>query len=70
MQVHPLIFQSFKSLMCFLTSWIVLLYSPFGFTWWATLAAFIWITDGKLNLREIEMPESDKHAVVLQAFLC
>ena len=33
--------------MCFLTSFLVLLYSPFRFTWWATLAAFIWVMDGE-----------------------
>ena len=50
MQVHPLIFQSYKSLMCFLTSWLVLIYSPFGFTWWATLAALIWVNNGESQL--------------------
>ena len=48
--VHPLIFQSYKSLVCFATAWIVLLWADFRFTWWATLAALIWVSTSVLGL--------------------
>eukprot|EP01018_Ginkgo_biloba_P029026 Gb_18401 [translate_table: standard] len=44
--LDPFVFQSYKSFICFLTSWLVLLYTPFRFTWWGMLGALIWVTNG------------------------
>lgn len=36
--------------MCFLSAWVVLLWwDGFRFTWWATLAALIWVRNEPSN---------------------
>ena len=46
LQVDPLAYQCYKSLVCFLTSWLVLTYNHFRFTWWGTVGASIWVVNG------------------------
>lgn len=46
LQVDPLAYQCYKSLVCFLTSWLVLTYNQFRFTWWGTVGATIWVVNG------------------------
>lgn len=50
LSLDPFVFQSYKSTTCFLTSWLVLLYTPFKFTWWGILGALIWVTNGVLAI--------------------
>ena len=39
MQVHPFVYQIYKSSVCFLTSFIVLAWNwPAKFTWWGTVS--------------------------------
>ncbi|CAL8461758.1 g1289 [Coccomyxa elongata] len=45
-KVDPLAYQCYKSLVCFLTSWLVLTYNHFRFTWWGTVGASIWVVNG------------------------
>lgn len=45
-KVDPLAYQCYKSLVCFLTSWLVLTYNHFSFTWWGTVGATIWVVNG------------------------
>ena len=42
-QVHPLVVQSYKTAVCFVTCWLTLLVVPLRFTWWGTLGALIWV---------------------------
>lgn len=46
--VDPLVFQSYKTLMVFCTSWLVLLTGrvPFSFTPWGILSAAFWVPGG------------------------
>lgn len=50
LSLDPFVFQFYKSTTCFLTSWLVLLYTPFKFTWWGILGALIWVTNGVLAI--------------------
>lgn len=46
--IDPLVFQSYKSGMCFLTAWLVLLAGvPFSFTPWGIVSCMFWVP-GKL----------------------
>ena len=40
MQVHPFCYQIYKSSVCFVTSFIVLAWNHFIFTWWGTVRSF------------------------------
>ena len=46
--VDPLVFQSYKSGVCFLTSWLILLRSdvPFSFTPWGIVSCLFWVPGG------------------------
>jgi glucose uptake protein GlcU len=47
--VDPLVFQSYKTLMCFLTSWLVLLLPgqrEFTFTAWGIVSGLFWVPGG------------------------
>ena len=46
--VDPLVFQSYKSGVCFLTSWLILLKSdvPFSFTPWGIVSCLFWVPGG------------------------
>ncbi|KAJ7537566.1 hypothetical protein O6H91_11G011800 [Diphasiastrum complanatum] len=48
-RVDPVVFQFYKSIACFLTSWLLLLYlvfQPFQFTWWGILGGAMWVFNG------------------------
>lgn len=53
-QVDPLAYQFYKSLVCFSTSWLVLTYNPFRFTWWGTVGATIWVANGVMAIMAIQ----------------
>ena len=45
--IDPLVFQSYKSAMCFLTSWLVLLWGvPFSYTPWGIVSCIFWVPGG------------------------
>ncbi|CAB9519490.1 expressed unknown protein [Seminavis robusta] len=45
--IDPLVFQSYKSLVCFATSWLVLLAGvPFSFTPWGIVSCIFWVPGG------------------------
>lgn len=49
--VDPLVMQSYKSLMCFLTSWlVVLLGQEVTFTWWGIVSGLFWVPGGAFNI--------------------
>ncbi|KAL7471037.1 hypothetical protein ACHAXS_013729 [Conticribra weissflogii] len=49
--IDPLVMQSYKSLMCFLTSWLVLLLGQeFSFTWWGIVSGMFWVPAGAFNI--------------------
>lgn len=49
LRVDPIVFQSYKSAMVFLTGWIVLLWSPFSFTPWGIMSGLFWVPGGMLT---------------------
>lgn len=45
--VDPLVFQSYKTIMCFVTSWLVLLFGQdFSYTPWGIVSGFFWVPGG------------------------
>jgi hypothetical protein len=44
--VHPLVFQSYKTLWVFITSWGVLLFRDLHFTWWGVVSGIFWVPGG------------------------
>ncbi|KAK1740806.1 TMEM144 family transporter [Skeletonema marinoi] len=49
--IDPLVMQSYKSLMCFLTSWlVVLLGQQVTFTWWGVVSGLFWVPGGAFNI--------------------
>lgn len=49
--VDPLVMQSYKSIMCFLTSWLVLLLGvEFSFTPWGFVSGLFWVPGGAFNI--------------------
>lgn len=47
LDVDPLVFQSYKTLVCFLTSWLVLLLGQeFTFTPWGIVSGLFWVPGG------------------------
>lgn len=47
LDIDPLVFQSYKTLVCFLTSWLVLLLGQeFTFTPWGIVSGFFWVPGG------------------------
>ena len=44
--VHPFVFQTYKSFWCFSTCWLVLLARPFNFTWWGVVSGLSWVPAG------------------------
>ena len=49
--IDPLVMQSYKSLMCFLTSWlVVLLGQQVTFTWWGVISGLFWVPGGAFNI--------------------
>ena len=49
--IDPLVMQSYKSLMCFLTSWLVILLGQeVTFTWWGVVSGLFWVPGGAFNI--------------------
>lgn len=47
LDVDPLVFQTYKTAMCFMTSWLVLLMGQeFTFTPWGIVSGFFWVPGG------------------------
>lgn len=47
LDIDPLVFQTYKTTMCFLTSWLVLLYGEeFTFTPWGIVSGLFWVPGG------------------------
>mmetsp|Transcript_3281 Transcript_3281/g.7885 ORF Transcript_3281/g.7885 Transcript_3281/m.7885 type:complete len:434 (+) Transcript_3281:207-1508(+) len=44
--VHPLIFQCYKTFWAFSSSFLVLFFQPFEFTWWGVVSGFSWVPAG------------------------
>jgi hypothetical protein len=45
--IDPLVFQSYKTFMCFVTSWLVLLFGQdFSYTPWGIVSGFFWVPGG------------------------
>ena len=43
-RVDPAVIQAYKSMSCFLSSWLVLLFRPFQFSYWGIVGAAIWVS--------------------------
>jgi len=54
-QVDPVIYQAYKSFAVFASSWLVLLYVDFYFTWWGFVGASMWVPNGILAIISIRM---------------
>lgn len=49
--VDPLVMQSYKSMMCFLTSWLVILLGQeVTFTYWGIVSGLFWVPGGAFNI--------------------
>jgi len=44
--VHPFVFQTYKSIWCFITCWVILLFRPLYFTWLGVVSACFWVPAG------------------------
>jgi uncharacterized membrane protein len=44
--IDPLCMQTYKTLMCLLTSWLVLLWEPFYYTPWGIISGLFWVPGG------------------------
>ncbi|CAB9503094.1 expressed unknown protein [Seminavis robusta] len=54
--VDPLVFQTYKTFMCFMTSWLVLAFGePFTFTPWGIASACFWVPSGVAAIAGIKM---------------
>ena len=53
--VDPLVFQSYKTFMCFITSWLVLLFNnKFEFTPWGIVSGLFWVPGGVATVYAIK----------------
>ena len=49
--IDPLVMQSYKSLMCFVSSWLVILLGQeVTFTWWGVVSGLFWVPSGAFNI--------------------
>lgn len=46
LNIDPLVYQTYKSVWCFLTAWLILTYVKFQFTWWGIISAIFWVPAG------------------------
>eukprot|EP00884_Botryococcus_braunii_P013738 jgi/Botrbrau1/22365/Bobra.0002s0042.1 len=53
-RVDPLVLQTYKTAVCFITSWIALAFVPFQYTWWGVLGSSIWILTGTVAIIAIQ----------------
>jgi len=54
-QTDPFVFQCMKSLCACLTSWIVLTWRPFTFTYWGFVGAALWVPSGLLFITSVKL---------------
>eukprot|EP00192_Tetraselmis_astigmatica_P013260 CAMPEP_0117671826 /NCGR_PEP_ID=MMETSP0804-20121206/13559_1 /TAXON_ID=1074897 /ORGANISM="Tetraselmis astigmatica, Strain CCMP880" /LENGTH=325 /DNA_ID=CAMNT_0005480349 /DNA_START=368 /DNA_END=1346 /DNA_ORIENTATION=- len=54
-KVDPVMFQCYKTTACFLSSFLVLAYVDFKFTWWGVLGASIWVFNGIFAIMAVQM---------------
>lgn len=53
--IDPLVFQSYKTIMCFLTCWLILLAGvPFAFTPWGIVSGAFWVPGGVATVYAIK----------------
>jgi len=53
--IDPLVMQSYKTTMCFLTSWLVLAAGePFHFTAWGIVSGFFWVPGGVATIYAVK----------------
>lgn len=52
--IDPLCMQTYKTGMCLLTSWIVLLWEPFSFTPWGIVSGLFWVPGGVATVYAIK----------------
>lgn len=45
-QIHPLVYQCYKTWWTFVTTHLVLFFVPYEFTWWGLLSGFSWVPAG------------------------
>ena len=45
--VHPLVFQCYKTAWTFVTSHLILIVEPYEYTWWGILSGFSWVPAGE-----------------------
>lgn len=53
-RVHPFVFQTYKSVWVFVTSWAILLVRPFAFTWWGVASGLCWVPAGAAYVVAVE----------------
>mmetsp|Transcript_12119 Transcript_12119/g.17768 ORF Transcript_12119/g.17768 Transcript_12119/m.17768 type:complete len:337 (-) Transcript_12119:183-1193(-) len=56
LQVDPLVFQSYKTFLCFVTSWPIFFFGgiPFSFTSWGIVSGFFWVPGGIATVYAIQ----------------
>lgn len=52
--MDPLVFQSYKTLVCFLTSWLVLFNQEFRYTPWGIVSGLFWVPGGWATVYAIQ----------------
>lgn len=50
LNVDPVVFQTYKTIAVFVTSWLILTYNEFYFTWWGFVGASMWVPNGCLTV--------------------
>jgi glucose uptake protein GlcU len=52
--IDPLVFQSYKTFMCFVTSWFILFHEEFEFTPWGIVSGLFWVPGGVATVYAIK----------------
>lgn len=53
-EVHPLVYQCYKTFWTFATSHLVLFFEPYEFTWWGILSGFSWVPAGVASVVAVQ----------------
>jgi drug/metabolite transporter (DMT)-like permease len=54
-QVDPIVFQIYYSLAVFLSSWLLLIFHPFSWTWLGVAGAVLWVPSSLLSILAINL---------------
>ena len=54
-QVDPVVFQIYYSLAVFLSSWLLLIFYPFSWTWFGVAGAALWVPSSLLAILAINL---------------